>query len=288
MPALAFSILAATPRLPARVSPVRRCRRPGRMSATDGVGGGGGVDGSGGDDGGGGDADSDAPKLSQDWRSFRAKLVSGESAPAARAKGGGLDEHGFWAHRIEEPESGCVLVARPEEVDDGFFSKSVVLLLSHSQEGTFGLCLNKPVASSLASVPMDSSSPVGAAFQVAKAECFAENALLSGGPVNEASLIMLHGTNLASASHVMDGVYCGGLLGAIVAVRSGELPAERCRFFSGYSAWSGGQLDEEIARGAWLTAATSAKYILEYRLPPDGGDCMWRRILAELGEDAAA
>lgn len=195
-----------------------------------------------------------------------------------------LGGDGFWAHRVAQPESGCVLVARPEEVYDGFFSRSVVLLLSHGSEGTFGLCLNKPLASNLATVPTDSSSPIGAAFQVAKAECFAENALLSGGPVNEESLVMLHSAALASASRVTDGVYCGGLLGAIVAVRSGELKAGRCRFFSGYSAWSSGQLEGEIARGAWHLAATSEKYILEYNLPPDSGDCMWHRILHDIGE----
>lgn len=218
--------------------------------------------------------DADAPKLSQDWRSFRARLV-----------GGGLGAEGFWAHRVAQPESGCVLVARPEEVYDGYFSRSVVLLLSHGSDGTFGLCLNKPLASNLASVPTDSSSPIGEAFQTAKAECFAENSLLSGGPVNEESLIMLHGANLASASQVTDGVYCGGLLGAIVAVRSGQLKSRQCRFFSGYSAWSGGQLEGEIKRGAWHLAATSEKYILEYNLPTESGDCMWHKILHQIGED---
>jgi putative AlgH/UPF0301 family transcriptional regulator len=261
---LAFAAAAPLRRLrPASSRPAWRCGAA-RMSSAE--------------DAAGADADADAPKLSQDWRSFRARLVSTE-APASSSR------DGFWAHRVVQPESGCVLVARPEEVYDGFFSRSVVLLLSHGDDGTFGLCLNKPLANSLASVPTDSSSPIGEAFQIAKAECFAENALLSGGPVNEESLIMLHGANLASASQVTDGVYCGGLLGAIVAVRSGLLKSQRCRFFSGYSAWSGGQLEGEIERGAWHLAATSEKYILEYNLPPDNGDCMWRQIMSQIGDD---
>lgn len=190
----------------------------------------------------------------------------------------------FWAHRVPQPEEGCVLVARPSDVaSSGFFDRSVVLVISHNDEGTYGLTLNKPMGG-LSSVAADPSTPIGEAFRIAKAECFVENDLLNGGPVSEGSMLLLHSKKLASASMVMDGVYCGGLLGAIVACRSGELSASECRFFSGYAAWEGGQLDRELERGCWDLAATSKDYILDYRLPRDNGDCMWRSIMNQIGE----
>lgn len=179
-----------------------------------------------------------------------------------------------------------MLVARPAPGDSaGFFRRSVVLLLSHGSEGTFGLALNKPMGHGLAGVNADPATPDGEAFAMAKAECFVENDLLSGGPVSEGSMIMLHSAQLATANRIMDGVYCGGLLGAIVAVRSGELLARECRFFSGFSAWRDGQLEAELERGCWDLAATSKDYILDYRLGKENGDCMWRSITNQIGKE---
>lgn len=218
--------------------------------------------------------------LPADWRNFRASLVRSEAASVNAA----AVPQSFWAHRVPRPEEGCVLVARPSDVvSSGFFNRSVVLVISHNAEGTYGLTLNKPMGG-LSSVAADPSTPIGEAFKIAKAECFVENDLLNGGPVNEGSMLLLHSKKLASASMVMDGVYCGGLLGAIVACRSGELSARECRFFSGYAAWEGGQLDRELERGCWDLAATSKDYILDYRLPRDNGDCMWRSIMNQIGE----
>ena len=39
--------------------------------------------------------------------------------------------------------AGKFLIARPSMVDS-FFGRSVILLLQHSQEGAFGLVLNRP------------------------------------------------------------------------------------------------------------------------------------------------
>lgn len=224
-----------------------------------------------------GDDAGDALSIPADWRTFRASLVRGET-------GGDAVPQSFWAHSVPQPESGCVLVARPDE-DGGFFRRSVVLLISHGDEGTLGLALNKPLGLGLASVSTEEGSAIGDAFAMAKAECFVENELLSGGPVSEGKMLMLHSAKLATASRVMDGVYCGGLLGAIVAVRSGQLSARECRFFSGYSAWDGGQLEGEIDRGYWALAATSKDYILDYRSPKDDGDCMWQSIMKQIGEN---
>lgn len=237
--------------------------------------------GRGGDDGGG---DDDAPpRVSADWRSFRARLVDAEGAAAGGVPRVGECAEGEarWAHRVARPEEGCVLVARPEVIQEGFFEKGVVLVLSHGEMGTFGLCLNKMLSKSLASVPSDSSSPLGEAFQMAKVECFINNPLMSGGPLGLDSLMILHDKELVEATKVIGNLHCGDLLGAMVAVRTGELESKRCRFFSGYSAWSSGQLDEEIEEGAWDVLATSTQYILDFEhasSDDDHGKCLWSAL----------
>lgn len=41
-------------------------------------------------------------------------------------------------------EKGTLLVASPE-VEEGFFSRAVILVCEHSPNGSFGLAINKPL-----------------------------------------------------------------------------------------------------------------------------------------------
>jgi hypothetical protein len=88
-----------------------------------------------------------APVLKADWRTFRAKLVAQEhlSEPGPSAQPPSFSDNGSeqrtvqiqgreWAHPIQEPEKGCLLLASTELDGDHYFDRAVILVLDHSEE----------------------------------------------------------------------------------------------------------------------------------------------------------
>lgn len=85
------------------------------------------------------------PSSSHDWRAFRAQLVAWErhGCNAAKSQSGqqrlqrprgpALVHGDSWAHPIVEPEPGCLLLARNDDMN--FFRESVVLITSHGKPG---------------------------------------------------------------------------------------------------------------------------------------------------------
>ena len=54
------------------------------------------------------------------------------------------------------------------------------------------------------------------------------------------------------------------------------------RFFAGYSGWGGGQLEAELAEGAWLVVPADADDVFA----PDP-EAMWRAVLRRQGGKVA-
>ena len=132
-----------------------------------------------------------------------------------------------------------LLVATPELLDPNFH-RSVVLVLEHNDDGALGVVLNRPRL-------------VGGAEAVPQwADRLAYPSMLhSGGPVSEDSVI---GLALGPAGGI-DGLSpLVAQLGVVDLHRSpDELPGvEPVRLFAGYSGWSAGQLDAELAAGGWI------------------------------------
>ena len=136
--------------------------------------------------------------------------------------------------------TGSFLVARPV-LEDPSFNQSVVLLLQHSPEGALGLVVNRP------------AKVGGVPFPV-----------FSGGPCEAEGLLMLHGhadwacsSADEQAPAVAPGIYLGNAscLGKVNEAPVGQ--DLRYRLFLGYAGWGAGQLEGELAAGAWgVTAAT--------------------------------
>ena len=103
------------------------------------------------------DANDVVPDVSGvDWRSFRARLVSGE-AEAATGPSAGL-----WAHPLgNRPERGMLLIARPYafQASQTYFQEAVILIIDYSPErGAVGLILNRPTQYALGGLSKDISS----------------------------------------------------------------------------------------------------------------------------------
>lgn len=135
---------------------------------------------------------------------------------------------------------GKLLVATPT-LREPTFARTVIVLLAHSDEGALGVVLNRP-----ADAPLDEVVPP-------VAELASEPAVLfSGGPVEPQAAIALGVTvgdvDEALVQPVQPPLVTVDLDGdpALLAASLRQL-----RVFAGYAGWGSGQLENEIAQGAW-------------------------------------
>lgn len=138
---------------------------------------------------------------------------------------------------------GRLLVATPP-LDDPHFDRTVVYMLEHHEDGAIGVVLNRPTIESL-DEPLDRWIDL----QTVPSSVF------GGGPVETTALIAL-----ASSKEPVDGEneHLSPIAGEIVSADLTADPAivaasvNGVRIFRGYAGWGAGQLDGEIAAGAWL------------------------------------
>ena len=169
--------------------------------------------------------------------------------------------------------AGRLLVAMPGTGGD-VFPRSVVLLLHHDDDGAHGLVLNKPVAAEV-----DAVLPLWQEHVVAPGQVF------QGGPVGLDTALGL--VRLRSGGGEPDpGIM--PLFGEIGVVDLDAPPeivmpqVSAIRVFAGYSGWSAGQLEGEIAAGAWLV--TDARPGDPFVPAPE---IVWRMVLRRTGGSAA-
>jgi putative transcriptional regulator len=173
--------------------------------------------------------------------------------------------------------SNQFLIAMPG-MSDPNFSGSVIYVCEHSERGALGLVINRPsdinVSELFTKVEL---SLVGAAPGVA------EQIVLMGGPVQSERGFVLHeSANQAYSSSL---AITGGLemttsRDVLEAISQGAGP-KRVAIMLGYSGWSPGQLEDEIAHNGWLTVEASSEVIFDVPLEE-----RFTRALALLGIDA--
>jgi len=176
-----------------------------------------------------------------------------------------------------EPElfvaQGTLLAASPDMLDPNFMH-AVVLICQHSEEGAYGLVVNRPSGHRTGQVLAD--HPL---WSLADAE------LYFGGPVSLNQLQLLHryGESFPGGVEILSDVHVGGDLDAAARWWL-ETPAEAhagLRLVVGYSGWGAGQLESELVRGSWLPApgASGLIFMQEPRH-------IWRAVLRSLGTEA--
>lgn len=146
---------------------------------------------------------------------------------------------------------GRLLVATPA-IEDGVFARSVVYLLDHdgageAGDGALGVIVNRPLDADVGDVLPDWYGLVAA-----------PGCLFQGGPVATDSALAVGVLPDTADGAAADGPPAGwqpmagriGLVDLDVPPQAGRLQA--VRVFAGYAGWSGGQLEAEIAEGAWL------------------------------------
>lgn len=156
---------------------------------------------------------------------------------------------------------GCLLVASPE-LRDPNFEHTVVLIIHHDEEGSFGLVLNRPLGQTLAEVLPDLSATAG------------EVPVLHGGPV-QMGMLQLVSRSEAAGRVIVPSLSVGTALSELLESTADQ---SDLRAFLGYSGWGAGQLEDETAAGGWIVAPARSGHVFEVK-PEE----LWATVLRELG-----
>lgn len=166
-----------------------------------------------------------------------------------------------------KPKPGTLLISEPFMHDD-YFTRSVVLLCDHNEEGSFGFVLNKYIeAPSSDVIPELVDSAVKISI---------------GGPVDNSNLFYVHalGDEIENAIKITDGLFIGGDFEQLKQVlNENPVKINLVRFFIGYSGWSPNQLQDEIDEKSWVVLnKVQPKYYLNTQ-----DDTLWTSLMEKLG-----
>ena len=164
-----------------------------------------------------------------------------------------------------------LLLAMPQLLDPNF-ARSVVLMIDHAPgKDALGLVVNRPTELRSAEV----MQTLGLQWRGTS-----EAPVWLGGPCETGTGWLLHqpvehedrartivpGLELTTSPEVLKSVV--------------ERPPAELRFLLGYAGWEVGQLEGELAQGAWLLAEATPELV--FHTPADE---MWEAALATLGVD---
>lgn len=175
-----------------------------------------------------------------------------------------------------------LLLAMPQLTDPNF-SRSVVLMIEHNDNGSFGLIVNQPIEMSASEL-----------LESLDMEWHGDDDMLvwSGGPVQPQSGWILHEPVVhvqVDSSTLGQGqtlLICPdiALSTSPDTLRALALePPDKLRLILGYSGWGPGQLAAEMAHGSWLHVDVDP--LIVFDTPADE---MWDRALRTLGIEPEA
>ena len=165
------------------------------------------------------------------------------------------------------PARGKVLISEPF-LYDHIFGRSVILLIDHTQEGTMGLVMNKPL-------------PLFLNNLLKELDCPEDIPVYKGGPLSTDTLFYLHTLgNISGSLPVGKDFYLNGDFNAIKEYIMQGNPIEgKIRFFLGYSGWEYDQLCQEIKENTWLVGKENISSLMDVNESKE----LWKNALGKLG-----
>ncbi len=163
--------------------------------------------------------------------------------------------------------AGLLLVASPE-MGDPRFTRTVIYMVRHDAQGAMGLVINRPIghlplAGLLEQLGLSTEGVTG------------DVRVHYGGPVEASQGFVLHTTDFSGAATrvVKNGVAMTSTPDVIRAIATGKGPRRRLLTL-GYAGWGPGQLEGELARGAWVVAAADEALVFD-----ENDEGKWRRAM---------
>lgn len=173
---------------------------------------------------------------------------------------------------MQESLAGRLLIALPA-IEDPRFKQAVILVCTHNEDHAMGIVLNKAAEDLSLPELLDQLGVDGR-------EAPDDRHVLIGGPVGKDRGFVLHSEDYDSDGATLD--ICEGV--CLTATRdilhamASDAPPERFVVALGYSGWSGGQLEQELADNVWLVGDADLPLVFDPSL-----DTKWSRALARIG-----
>ncbi|MBT3348577.1 MAG: YqgE/AlgH family protein [Thiotrichales bacterium] len=149
---------------------------------------------------------------------------------------------------IDNYLSNHLLVATPILLDKTF-DHTVSLICEHNEDGAMGFILNRPTSMHINELFAQMNIEVNSSSTFNK-----NNRLHTGGPVHQDRGFVIHSPlgDWESTLEVTDEVGVTASRDILFAIANGTGP-KQFRVILGYSGWSNGQLEQEIASNSWLS-----------------------------------
>ncbi len=166
------------------------------------------------------------------------------------------------------PSVGKLLVAEPF-MRDLYFRRSVILLIDYSEEGAFGVVLNKPTFIKISEVVQDYDD--------------INYPLFSGGPVGINNIYFLHRLSefISNSLFINQDVCWGGDKDDIIELLKNNFFDEtKLRVFMGYSSWEAGQLETELKQNSWIVTDFNIEKM--FNTPSEK---IWETVVESMGEE---
>lgn len=188
-------------------------------------------------------------------------IVATALSVASQARSGKLHAAQYAADSVT---TGQLLVA-DENLQDPNFAKAVVLIVnSDPDEGTVGIIVNRR-----SDVPLSKVFP--------RIKSASADPVYMGGPVEIGSgQALLRNDSGSEARHIVDDVYASGSQELIEESVAAKASPAKFRLYLGYAGWAPGQLESEIAAGAWVVRSANANVVFDAN-----PDSLWTRLIRE-------
>ena len=160
---------------------------------------------------------------------------------------------------------GRILISVPY-YNDTFFNRSVVLLTDYEGDHIAGLILNRRLTYTVRQLVdgIHSDAP-----------------MYLRGPVLPTALFLLHTfDSCKDSARIAPGIYVGYDQVLLALIEHNAIPTLKYRFMMGYSGWSPGQLEDELARNMWVVGNPTPELVFN-----TNADKMWERAVQVLGKD---
>jgi putative transcriptional regulator len=157
---------------------------------------------------------------------------------------------------------GQMLIAMPA-LQDGPFTRSVIYICAHSNDGAMGIIVNHPAANINFPDLLVQLEVIPAADRIQLPPRAETVKVLKGGPVETQRGFVLHSSDFFiedSTLPIDDGVCLTATLDILKAIARGKGPASAVLAL-GYAGWAAGQLESEIQGNGWLHCSADAELI---------------------------
>lgn len=157
---------------------------------------------------------------------------------------------------------GSFLIASPR-LRQTPFEQTVIFVLQHNDQGTFGVVLNRPADSALKSE-----------WQKITGLNFGERSIVQGGPIGGPIFAIHQEKSLAEME--MPGGICVSSNGNVFQQLT-ECEGADYRIVFGVAGWQTGQLANEMQTGSWFELETDPQHLF------DDPSLMWENFLRHYG-----